>query len=153
VATFSLIERLMWNDLPVRDPHGLYQVGSIGENGFQSSQSYPHFDAIRSRHTDVFSGALAWCSRDSMELRTGNVLEHAQTTFVSGSYFSLLGVQAHLGRAFTEDDDRPGTSNVVMLGHAAWLRLFAGDRGVIGQTIQVRAVPFQIVGVAPAGFY
>ncbi len=145
IATFSLLERLMLNDLPVRDPQGLYQV--------RGSQSYVHFEAIRSSNQDIFTGTLAWSSRGTTEVQVGEHRDEARTISVSGSYFPTLGVQAHLGRVLTEQDDLPGSANVAMLGYAAWQRLFGGDARAVHQTIRIRGVPFQVIGIAPAGFY
>jgi predicted permease len=151
VATFSLVERLMLTSLPVRDPQTLFQVGRIKAEGFENSHSYPQFEKLRS-HKDLFEDVLAW-SLWTRELRANDHLEESLVAFVSGSYFPMLGVHAWLGRALTEQDDHPGTANVAVIGYGACQRFFGGWTGVLGQSIKVGGVPFQIVGVAPVGFY
>src|SRR5262245_44948549 len=72
---------------------------------------------------------------------------------VTGNYFSLLGVPAFRGRMLRpSDSDAPGREPVVVLSHAAWMRLFGGDPAAVGQQLQIRGVYVEIVGVAPEGF-
>ena len=151
-AMFSLIEKLMLHDLPVRDPGGLYQVGVVREEGFRSSQSYIHFDNIRA-NKDLFFGTSAWSSPSLMEGRIGEGVVQILTMPVSGSYFPVLGVQAHIGRLFTEQDDQVGSPNIAVLGHQFWQRELHGDTAALQRFIKVGGVPFQIIGVAPQGFY
>ncbi|HTM50621.1 MAG TPA: ABC transporter permease [Bryobacteraceae bacterium] len=151
VATFSLVERLMLTTLPVRDPETLFQVGRIKADGFENSHSYPNFENLRS-HKDLFEEVLAWCLW-THEVTANEHLEESLVAYVSGSYFPMLGVHASLGRELTERDDHPGVANVAMIGHSAWQRFYGGSAEVVGQIIKVGGVPFQVVGVAPVGFY
>ncbi len=70
---------------------------------------------------------------------------------VSGNYFRGSGAAIVLGRALTDDDDRPGASAAVV-SHRFWLGSMGGDSAVIGKTIRVNGVPFTIVGVSGPGF-
>jgi putative ABC transport system permease protein len=74
-------------------------------------------------------------------------------TKVSPEFFSALGMNPLLGRAFAAQETAP----VVILGHGIWQRLYGGDPGVIGSTVALTggfgdAVPHTIIGVMPAGF-
>ena len=72
---------------------------------------------------------------------------------VTGNYFSLLGVPAIRGRMLRpSDSEAPGREPVVVLSHAAWMRLFGGDPAAVGQQLQIRGVYVEIVGIAPEGF-
>jgi len=151
LAIFNLVERLLLTTLAVRDPEGLYQTGSIQPDGqFRNWASYVHFDGLR-RNTDIFEGTLAW-SQWTREVEANGFNEKMLVAFVSGSYFPLLGVQAHIGRAFTDEDDRPGVANIAVIGHSAWQKYFNGSGDVLGKNVQINKVPFEIVGVAPPGF-
>jgi predicted permease len=149
LATFSLIDRLMLTTLDVRDPDALYQVGVMGPEGFKNSHSYVGFDRLR-LNTDLFD-AVAW-SQGTREVEVNGAKNNFTVVFVSGSYFPLLGGQARLGRTFAEQDDRPGAANIAVLGYGAWQRFYGGSTSVLGQAVKVLGVPFQIVGVTPAGF-
>ena len=72
---------------------------------------------------------------------------------VTGNFFQVLGVQAALGRTLTPgDDERSAGRPVIVLSHAGWHKLFAGDPTVIGRSVRVNGVPYEIVGVMPEGF-
>jgi MacB-like periplasmic core domain len=73
---------------------------------------------------------------------------------VSGNYYSVLGVNAALGRAILPDDDRaPGQPPVCVISHNYWQRRFAGDPSVVGKTIHLGGSPFTIIGVTPREFF
>jgi predicted permease len=78
--------------------------------------------------------------------------ERLETLRASASLLPLLGAAPTVGRAFTADEDHPQGERVVVLSHALWQRRFAGDRAVIGQTVQLSGNPYTIIGVLPAGF-
>ena len=73
--------------------------------------------------------------------------------FVSGNYFSTLGVGAYLGRPFAESDDRLGAPPVLVLSYVAWETEFGRDPGIVGATVSVQKHPFTVAGVAPPGFF
>jgi hypothetical protein len=76
-----------------------------------------------------------------------------QGQLVTGNYFQMLGVQPALGRTLLPDDTRtPGLGFVIVLSYAAWQDTFAGNAQVIGRTIHVHGIPFEVVGVAQRGF-
>lgn len=70
---------------------------------------------------------------------------------VSASLLRLLGADPLLGRTFDEDEDRKGAP-VAVLGHALWAGRFASDPSVVGRTIRVDGVPFEVIGVLRPGF-
>jgi putative ABC transport system permease protein len=71
---------------------------------------------------------------------------------VSGSFFSILGAQASLGRVFNESDDQFNAPNVVVLSDRLWRERFNSDAHIVGQTITLNQQPFTVLGVMPASF-
>jgi predicted permease len=72
---------------------------------------------------------------------------------VSGSYFSVLGLEPALGRLLAPDDDvTPGAHPVAVLGHGFWTTELGADPGVLNRAITVNGIPFTVIGVAPRGF-
>ena len=78
--------------------------------------------------------------------------ERVASVDVSPALFTVLGISAQLGRTFSPEEERPGHERLAVLGHGAWLRRFGGDRGVVGRTMLLDGVPYEIVGVMPASF-
>jgi putative ABC transport system permease protein len=71
--------------------------------------------------------------------------------FVSSSFFSMVGVEPAMGRAFRPDEEQAG-ANVVIIGHQLWQRQFNHDPDIIGQSVTLSGSDYTIVGVMPPGF-
>lgn len=166
-AIFSLIDAVMLRALPVAEPERLVLFGhaeSAGITiGFPDSSSdlfsYATYRDVRQRN-QVFSGVAAVHSLPSRvhgvinAAGTGAELEQINAQMVSGTYFSVLGVNAILGRLLTPDDDlTPGGHPVVVASNSWWQRRFAGDPSVIGSTITIDKTSYTIIGVAPREFF
>ena len=81
-------------------------------------------------------------------------LEPVQVRFVSGNYFSLLGIHAAAGRLLVPDDDRAqGASPVAVLRYEYWNQRFAHDPSVLGKTAEINGLQVTIVGVVQPGFF
>ena len=105
------------------------------------------FDALR-RGTDVFTDAYATVDIDS---RVDG--RPSEGTIVTGNFFQVLGVGAATGRTLTPADDEPSAVQPVMvLSDRGWDKLFRRDPTVVGRTVTVNGVTFEIVGVMPRRF-
>jgi putative ABC transport system permease protein len=71
---------------------------------------------------------------------------------VSGSFFSILGAHASLGRVFNETDDQINGPNVVVLSDRLWHERFNSDTHIVGQTITLNQQAFTVLGVMPENF-
>jgi predicted permease len=170
-SIFTLIDALLLRPLPVPNADQLVAIGDPRRvNGASEGSlrtdfySYATYAAVRS-DTRLLSGLAATGRTGRLDVRVPNGApgtrsggdpsepEHPRGRLVSGNYFSVLRVPALIGRPFTPDDDRVANgSPVVVLSHAYWQRRFAGDRGIIGKTIDVNRTAFTIIGVTPPGF-
>jgi predicted permease len=166
-AIFSLIDAVMLRSLPVQEPQRLVLFGkaeSAGiDIGFPNSSwdlfSYPTYREVRQRN-QVFSDVAAVHSFSSrvhgvVHARgSSGELEQIRAQMVSGNYFSVLGVNATLGRALTSDDDgTPGGHPVVVASHSWWQRRFGGDASVVGTAITIDKTSYTIIGIAPKEFF
>ena len=95
--------------------------------------------------------ALASIGRQGFTTAEGGSATLSVAT-VTASTFPLLRTPSLLGRTLVDTDEQIGATNVVVIGYEAWQSLFGGDPDVIGQTVQVAAVPTTLVGVMPEGF-
>jgi predicted permease len=162
-AIFTLIHAVMLRSLPVSDPARLYRIGEgddcCVEGGPQDVWgifSYHLFERLKSQAPE-FEELAAFQAGDwsATVRREGTTLaaRPLRSEYVTGNYFSTLGVGAFAGRVFTPNDDTPSSPPVAVLSHRAWQTTYAGDPTVLGSTFDVQGHPFTVVGIAPAGFY
>jgi putative ABC transport system permease protein len=71
--------------------------------------------------------------------------------FVSANFFSVLGVDAALGRTFLKQEDQPG-SRVVLLQQTVWRSRFGSDPLILGKKLTLNGEPFTVIGVMPSHF-
>jgi len=155
-AIFSLMDQVLLRMLPVKSPEQLVVLdgpGAFRGRTFNNGTfSYPMYRDFRDQNT-VFDGVVARFPAP-LTLLAGGQSERVNGELVSGNYFDVLGVRAHIGRTFTPDDDRtPGGHPVAMLSHNFWMRRFAGDPGVLNRNISLNGLPMTIVGVTAPGFF
>jgi predicted permease len=167
-AIFSLIDRVMLQSLPVRNPEQLVLLGDgrvsgtwegVRIQGRANMFSYPVYRDLEARN-QVFSGLLAFVSyTDTVRANIGRgEPELVNMKMVSGNYFAVLGVSPLLGRTLAASDDQTGANPVVVLSYAYWKRRFARDPAVLSKTITIpktvtSGAVFQVVGVTPPDFF
>ena len=154
-AIFTLVDQLILRLLPVRDPEQIVilsgQGRHYGGNNGRNALSYRMYQDLRDRNT-VFSTMMCRY-RLSTLIGAGGEAEASVGELVSGNYFPMLGVHAAVGRLFTASDDlHAGAHPYAVLSYSYWQTRFAGDRGILGQTIRVNNYPLTVVGVAQPGF-
>ena len=98
---------------------------------------------------------VAWAT-DRVGLTDTSELKFAEAIWASGDVFTVLGVDAMLGRTFDRRDDRRGggpDGPVALISFAFWQRRFGGTVDTVGHTLTIEHVPFTIVGITPPGFF
>src|SRR5260370_2406994 len=162
-AIFTLIHAVMLRSLPVSDPGRLYRVGEgdecCVEGGAQDRWgmfSFPLYERLKAETPEFEEVAAFQAGRWRLSMRRQGVESAARplrSEYVSGSYFSTLGVRAFGGRVFTLDDDKPAAPPVAVLSHRVWQTAYASDTSVVGSTFVAEGHPLTVIGVAPAGFF
>lgn len=115
--------------------------------------SWPEVQEYSDR-SDIFTGVAAYADETAL-LQPGDDGAPPVTvraTYTTPNYFDLLGVSPTLGRPPASDGLELTSSPSAVISHALWRQAFAGDPGVIGQTVRVNGTPLEIVGVAPPRF-
>lgn len=148
-AIFSLIDAVMLRALPVPEPDELALVTFADQQ--PSQVTIPIWEELRERQ-DVFSGTFAY-AEETFDGSTGGESRPIAGNLVSGDFFSTLGLTPAVGRLISAADDRPGCAATAVLGHGFWQNEYGGDRGVVGRTIPLNGYEFEVLGVAPAGFF
>jgi len=152
-AIFSLISTVLLRPLPIAHPEGVYNVdqGKQKEPSYSQSISYPNFKDVRDRN-QVMEGMAAYRFAP-MSVSHGGSNERVWGYLATGNYFDLLGVQAVMGRVFTNaDDDVPAAHPVVVLSYGCWQRRFGADPNIVSSTIKINGHSFTAIGVTAPGF-
>ena len=151
-VVFSVVNAALFRGLPFRDTHELVNVyQNSRREGEASAASYPVYQDIAA-YGDVFDGVAGFSMPLPIPVKVGDQVRPALVEFATSSYADVLGLQPALGRWFNPDEEQPGGSTVAVLGHEAWVSRFDASRDVIGQAIQIDAVPVTVIGVAPKGY-
>ena len=160
-AIFSLFEQFLLRPLPVQKPERLVNLAVPGPKpgstscgkagGCDEVFSCPMFRDLEREQTP-FTGLAAHMSFGTNLAYRGETMT-GDGSFVSGSYFGVIGVQPAPGRLIGPSDDRVvGESPVVVLSHNYWRSRFEEDPTVINETLIVNGQALTIVGVTPQGF-
>ena len=162
-AIFTLIHAVMLRSLPVSDPGSLYRIGEgtgcCVEGGPQERWgmfSFPLYERLKTETPEFEEVAAFQAGRWEVSARRESVETVARplrSEYVTGNYFSTLGIVAFGGRVFTPEDDKPGAPPVAVLSHRVWQTAYAGDPSVVGSTFILEGHPFTVIGVAPPGFF
>jgi predicted permease len=152
-AIFGFVDAWFLKPLPVVDSERLVRLYARGPSGhYGAGFSYPEFELLRD-HNSAFANLSVEAPIAQLHLVNGGDSEEVRGEFVSGNYFSLLGVRASLGREFLPDEDAvPSRDAVAVISDGLWSGDFNRDPGVLGREIHVNGVGFKIIGVAPPEF-
>src|SRR3989442_1125121 len=159
-AIFTLIDAVMLRSLPVSDPARLYRIGdgddstANGRHGRWGLFSFPLYDRLKAAAPEFeaitafdWGGSLLSIRRQGPE----DAARPLRAEYVTGTYFSTLGVGALSGRVFAADDDRPSAPPVVVMSHHAWQGAYGADPSAVGSTFVVEGHPVTVIGVAARG--
>jgi predicted permease len=143
-AIFSLVNALYLKTLPIREPGRFVRI--TGEEWLTTGvwehvrDHQPAFESVAAAGTDRFT------------LTRGGIARHATALAVSGGFFDLLGIAPVRGRLLSGSDEVGGAPAVAVVSHGLWQRDFGGTGDVVGATLWLENLPFEIVGVLPRGF-
>ena len=153
-AIFSLLDAVMWRRLPVKDPEGLVLLTHSRGTAFQGGFTYQQYRVMRQQPSHGFAALAAWSAVRLNVSIDGSQEPTIDGQLVSGSYFSLLGVNPIAGRLIADEDDVvPNGHPVAMISYGYWKRRFGLSPSVIGRNIAISGTPFTIIGVTPPEFF
>ncbi|MBI2686648.1 MAG: ABC transporter permease [Acidobacteria bacterium] len=156
-TVFTVINTLILNPLPVRDPAGLVSVAAAEAKDTSKSNgplSISHADLKDYQARNGVFGSLAgYTSPRPLTLQEHGASEQIFGELVTGNYFATLGLSPVKGRFFLpEEDSTPGGHAVAVMNYATWLSRFGGANDIVGRTLRVNNLLFTVVGVAPPNF-
>lgn len=160
-AIFTLTYQVILRSMPVEHPEQLYKVGKEIECCVDGNQqghwrlfSYDLYRTLRDETPGldglaaVQAGSVTVSSHRKGD-STGQVLE---VRFVSGNYYTVVGVKPFAGRLLTPEDDREGAPPVAVISHAIWQSKFSSDPTLVGSSVMLSGHPVTIVGITAENF-
>ena len=152
-AIFSAVNAIMLRQLPVERPEEMVSLAAVYKNGVDPVFSYAAYRRIAADGAP-FVDAIAASTLRREAITVDGPPEPVGLKWVSGNYFSTLGVAAAVGRTLlASDDPSPPGAPVAVLSDAYWARRFGRDPTVVGRSFRLKATTFVIVGIAPRGFW
>ncbi len=154
---FSVVNGLH-RPLPVRDAGRLVvlatrlRAGGAGVEGIEYRFTYPALADFRAQARS-YSDLIA-CNMGIAGFSAGSQPQQFFFAYVTGNFFSALGIKPAAGRLFAPGEgEAPDTAVAVILGYAYWQKRFGGDPGAVGRQVRINGAPATIIGVAQKGFH
>ncbi len=160
-AIFTLVYQVLLRSIPVSHPEQLYKIGKTIECCDDGSMqgdwrifSYDLYRQFRDNTTSLTGIAAVAAGTDNVSARTEQqqASQPLDVRFVSGNYFSFLGVRPFAGRLLRPEDDQDGAKPVAVLSHTIWSLKFHSDPQLVGSTLLLTGHPVTIVGITAPGF-
>ena len=145
-AIFSVVHGVLLESLPYRDAHRLHHLQMLYPDGTKyTGFSAPDFMSVR-QETQAFERLEAFATGTQTLTGLGEPVELAGAAVTTG-LFEFLGLHLRIGRTFLPEESQPGRTNVTVLSHGLWQRMFGADPNVLGRSITVSGRPLAVVGV------
>lgn len=135
----------------LEDPDTLVRIYTSDDEGrLYGRSSYPDFESISTAVDGLESSAASLST--AMTLGTGSASRIVVVEKVTRNFFAVLGVRPTLGRPFAVDDVELGSDRIAILSHGLWQRAFDSDPEVVGESVELGAELYEVVGVSPEDF-
>jgi predicted permease len=170
-AIYSFMDAILMRALPVQNPETLallnwhskahpavahhFSGSTFTDAKFgRISGNFPYqvYEMFRDRN-QVFSSIFAFNDARRLNIQIHGQAEIADGEYVSGGFFSGLGVRPVAGRTIIDADDAPGASPIAVVSYGYARRRFGEAAKAIGQSMLINDHPFTIVGVAAPEFF
>jgi predicted permease len=145
-AIFSVVNTFLLKSLPVSHPEQLVKIGIKPSGEFEQSA----YEYLRD-HQKALTGIIAWDDGNISAVIDGKP-SILTVDYLSGNFYSLLGVDLFAGRPFTSADDLPNAPAVAVISYEYWRERFGLDPAVLGKRLQLKDVTCTIIGISRPGF-
>jgi putative ABC transport system permease protein len=153
-AIFSVADAVILRPLPFADPGRivlLWQKETTRNQPFVEL-SYPSFREWREQSRSFVEMAGMPSTNMGLLWKGNGEPQRLLGRWVTGHFFSVMGVAPMLGRTFSDDDDKAGAARVIVLSHALWREQFSADPAIVGRSLELDGKPYTVVGVMPPSF-
>jgi predicted permease len=150
-SIYSVVDGVLLKPLPFPRSSALVKITADfkGINQRNVGLSQPELEDFR--RSDAFE-SLAGIWPITANLTGSERPERVEVLLTSSNYFDLLGVQAALGRTYTDRDEVPGIATVAVISDGLWRRGFGSDPRIVGRTLRIDEDLYEVIGVMPESF-
>jgi putative ABC transport system permease protein len=149
-AIFSVVNAVLLRPLPYAESDRLVFLSESSKTMDEISVSYPNFSDWRKLNQSFES--IGVFNRNSYNLVGSGEPERILTAQASADLFTALRVQPAIGRIYTNEEDKPGGTPVVVLSYGLWQRRFGGQPGILNQQLNFNNKSYTVIGVMPQSF-
>ncbi|HEY7290858.1 MAG TPA: ABC transporter permease [Vicinamibacterales bacterium] len=146
-AIFGIVNGVLLRPLPYDNPDRVVVMWSHWKNWNKTWLSEPELADYQQQSRTLEH--VAGFQTESFNLTGNGDPLRVRAVQAQAGIFAALGVKPIAGRVFSESEDRPGAANVVLLSEGLWRSSFGADPSIVGQTIQLDATPYQVIGILP----
>ncbi|MFN7944004.1 MAG: ABC transporter permease [Blastocatellia bacterium] len=149
-AIFSIVDAVLWRELPYPHSERIVQLREVNERGLQVGVTEPNYLDVRARQRSL--DASAQFAGGAVVVTGGAEPVRARAFWVSGEFFDVMGVRPLMGRGFLPEESKPGGAPVALVSYGFWQRVLGGTPDFSGRKLKVDGPAFTVVGVMPPGF-
>src|SRR5258707_6511118 len=150
-AIFTVVDAALLRGLPYKSPDRLYHLWERTPQKEYGQREFSYPDYQDYQQNTVFEALAAYTGGGAILNGTGEP-EPLAAPAASANFFSVLGVEATLGRTFQPGEDKPGAPRVTVLTYGLWQRKFGGDPAVLNKALTLNGDRYTVIGVLPARF-
>src|SRR3984957_10496979 len=147
-AIFSVVDAVLLRPLPFRAPDqlvALFETESASGNYPLTGADYLDWRA----QNQTFEDMAVYSYQESFNASGAGEPERATIVETQSNFFSMLGVEPLLGRAFLNGEDQAGRNHVAGLSYGFWQRNFGGEKSALGRSVILNGEHYEVVGVMP----
>jgi putative ABC transport system permease protein len=147
-AIFSVVNAVVLRPMPFDAPERIMVVTNtnLKTGNRNTTISGPDFFDWRAQNRS-FEALAYFTGSGEASVTVNNASDYTTITRISPGYFRVFGATARAGRLFTDEEERPGGSEVAVISDAYWRRQFNSDPRIIGSPITFNQRPYTIIGV------
>jgi putative ABC transport system permease protein len=149
-AVFSAVHTVLIRPLPYPQPGALVMLWEKREAEGNMKNAVSAADYLDWARMATSFSSMAAHTEITADLTGEGEPEKLLSAAVSAPFFDVIGLKPLHGRVFHAGEDMIGRNRVVLLGHGLWRQRFGADPAVVGRSIMLNGIPYQVIGVMPA---
>jgi putative ABC transport system permease protein len=150
-AIFSVINAVLLRPLPFHDPDRLVQLWETEAAPGNYTLTGPDYLDWQAQSQSL-EGTSLYSWPQGFNVSGAGEPVQAAVVRTQANFFSLLGVEPLVGRAFLKGEDQAGKNRVALLSYGFWQRHFGGREDAVGQALELNDEKYTVVGVMPPWF-